>query len=273
MIYMLLAFFTNSAHAQQVFYPLAIGTEWQWSSFSGSSSYGVVITRDTLAPNGHRYSIIPGYWSIPERWERQEGNQVYRYAGNGQEWLLFDFSKSPGDTINSSPFVVLGNAWIDTVFGATRHMWSFSVGGIPGGIDAAGGAGYVIADSIGLIEYGDWNSALRVVGAIIGSHQYGTTTKVMRSAIASPGTIQLHQNYPNPFNGQATISFALPRDANVTLRIFDNTGKVVDQLVDSRLTAGEHRYAWDATSFASGIYYCELLALNERNMIRLVQIK
>jgi Secretion system C-terminal sorting domain len=272
-IYILSSIFAASINAQTVFYPLAVGTKWHWSPFSGTSSYDVVITQDTLASNGHRYSIIPAYWSIPERWERQEGNQVYRYAGNGQEWLLFDFSKSPVDTINSSPFVILDGAGTDTLFGAKRRMWSFNVGGVPGGIDAAGGASYVIADSIGLIEYSDWNSALRVVGAIIGSNIYGITTKVASNNKVSVEAIQLHQNYPNPFNGQATISFALPRDANVILRIFDNTGKVVEQLVDGKLTAGEHQYVWNATSFASGIYYCELIALNQRNIIRLVQIK
>jgi len=272
LLYTVLAILASRAIAQQVFYPLAIGTKWQWSLYSSTGSYSLEIARDTLVPNGHRYSIIPTYWSMPERWERQEGNRVYRYSPvTQQEWLLFDFSKSPHDTINYSPLVILAAAWNDTLFGATRRIWGFSVGSVPGIPDA--GASYVITDSIGLTDYSDWNSALRVVGAKIGSRTYGTITSVFNSASAAPSQIQLYQSYPNPFNGRATIHFRLAREANVSLRVIDITGKMVDQLVDNRLAAGDHRFVWDAASFSSGVYYCELTASNDRRMIRLVHIK
>lgn len=274
-LYAVLTILAGPVIAQQVFYPLDIGTRWQWGSFGSTGSFRLEITRDTLVSNGHRYSIIPEYWSIPERWERQEGNRVYRYSpATQQEWLLFDFSKSPGDTINSSPYVKLAAYWTDTLFGTTRRrIWGFTVGGIPGGIDAQAGAGYKIVDSIGLIEFTDWNSSLRVYGARIGSRNYGAITKSVSLTNTAPTDIQLEQNYPNPFNGQATINFSLPRDENVDLRILDVTGKLVERLANGRLVAGTHRYLWDASSFSSGVYYCELLAANDRRLIRLVHIK
>ncbi len=272
LLYAVLAILAGRAIAQQVFYPLDIGTRWQWSFYSGTGSYSLEIARDTLVSNGHRYSIVPTYWSMPERWERQDGNRVYRYNPvTQQEWLLFDFSKFPHDTINLSPLVILAGSWNDTLFGATRRIWAFNVGSVQGIPDA--GAGYNITDSIGLTDYSDWNSALRVVGAKIGSRIYGTVTNVFNSAITSPSQIQLYQSYPNPFNGQATIHFRLAREANVSLRVIDITGKMVDQLVDNRLAAGEHRFVWDAASFASGVYYCELIASSDRRMIRLVHVK
>ena len=142
-----LALLTTESIAQGVSYPLDIGSRWGWALYLNTSSYPVEIERDTLLPNGHRYAIVPSYWSMPERWERTEGMRVYRYErGTGREWLLFDFSKSPGDTINRSPFVVMLAARMDTLFGATRRTWEFSVGGTPGGIDAGAGAGYIITD-------------------------------------------------------------------------------------------------------------------------------
>jgi len=272
LLFMALAFPAEQTLSQTVFYPLATGTKWEWSLNSGSTSYGIDIARDTLMPNGHRYAIIPAYWSMPERWERQEANRVYRYSqASQQEWLLFDFSKSSGDTINLSPLVVLSAAKNDTLFGANRRSWYFAVGFVPGIPDA--GANYVITDSIGLTDYSNWNSALRVVGARVGSRIYGTITRVSNSLTASPSQIQLYQSYPNPFNGQANIDFYLAREDDITLQIIDVAGRLVSRLANNRLVPGQHHYIWDAGSFSSGVYYCELIASNEHRMIRLAHIK
>jgi len=245
--------------AQNVSYPLDIGTKWQWSQYWSSSSYGVEITRDTVASNGHQYAIIPGYFSIPERWERQEGSRVYRYNSySGQEWLLFDFSKSPGDTINHSPLVVMYAARMDTLFGVSRRTWEFGVGMVPGVPDA--GAGYRITDTIGLTDYGDYNSALRVIGAIVGSRTYGTVTDVFNSGGVSPVQILLDQNYPNPFNPSTTIKYELPKSSVVRVSVFDMLGRVVSVLVNERKDAGVHEVKFDDSNLASGVYVYRLAA-------------
>jgi hypothetical protein len=256
-----LALLTAESIAQSVSYPLDIGSRWGWARYLNTLSYPVEIERDTLLPNGHRYAIVPSYWSMPERWERTEGMRVYRYErGAGQEWLLFDFSKSPGDTINRSPFVVMLAARMDTLFGATRQTWEFSVGGTPGGIDAGAGAGYIITDSIGLTDYSDWNSWLRVIGAIIGSRRYGTITNIASSPGETPTRIQLDQNYPNPFNPTTTIGYALPNRAHVTLSVFNTLGQQVAPLVNEVQEAGYHEAKFDGTGRASGMYFYRLRA-------------
>ncbi len=247
------------ASAQNVSYPLDTGTKWQWSQYWSSSSYGVAITRDTLASNGHQYAIIPGYVSIPERWERQEGNRVYRYIpSSGQEWLLFDFAKSPGDTINHSPLVVMYAAGMDTLFGVSRRTWEFGVGMVPGVPDA--GAGYTITDTIGLTDYGDYNSALRVIGAIVGSRTYGTVTEVFNSGGVSPVQVLLDQNYPNPFNPSTTIKYELPKSSVVRLSVYDILGREVSVLVNERNNAGSYEVKFDGSNLASGVYFCRLQA-------------
>lgn len=97
--------------------------------------------------------------------------------------------------------------------------------------------------------------------------------RVFNSLIASPGQIQLYESYPNPFNGQSTIDFYLAREVDVTLQIIDVAGRLVSQLTIDRLPPGQHHYIWDASSFSSGVHYCELVALNKRRMIRLAHIK
>ena len=76
--------------------------------------------------------------------------------------------------------------------------------------------------------------------------------------IGIPGTFDLAQNYPNPFNPSTKIDYAIPFDGKVSLTIYDNSGKEVAKLVNNTLTAGYYTATFDASSFASGVYYYRL---------------
>jgi hypothetical protein len=73
-----------------------------------------------------------------------------------------------------------------------------------------------------------------------------------------PSYFTLEQNYPNPFNPSTEISFALPSNGFVTLKLYDLLGKEVATLVAGVTSAGHHSVRWDASSFASGIYFYRL---------------
>ncbi len=69
--------------------------------------------------------------------------------------------------------------------------------------------------------------------------------------------------YPNPFNPMTTIQFEISEPSAVSLRIFDNRGRVVRHLVSDRLSAGLHRIVWDGRTnngkrAASGLYFYAL---------------
>lgn len=61
-------------------------------------------------------------------------------------------------------------------------------------------------------------------------------------------------NYPNPFNPTTTISYQLPENGFVTIKVFDLLGKEIATLVDGNRTAGYHKVNFDATRLTSGIY-------------------
>src|SRR5690606_6132374 len=68
----------------------------------------------------------------------------------------------------------------------------------------------------------------------------------------------LHQNRPNPFEGQTAISFDLPESAEVTLTVFDVTGKVLFR-AQRELNAGTHTEWTDSGMLnGAGIYYYQL---------------
>jgi hypothetical protein len=73
-----------------------------------------------------------------------------------------------------------------------------------------------------------------------------------------PGKYSLSQNYPNPFNPRTVISYQLPVTSQVKLSIYNVLGQKVATLVNNKQVAGSHKVEWDATHFASGIYWYRL---------------
>jgi len=75
-----------------------------------------------------------------------------------------------------------------------------------------------------------------------------------------PDELTFWPNYPNPFRGTTTIEYTLPKDAHVTLEVYDILGRRVVTLVDQRKSSGLHTMQWDGTGgagrpLASGIYF------------------
>ena len=107
----------------------------------------------------------------------------------------------------------------------------------------------------------------------------GVSVSIDEERIIVPTDYRLHDNYPNPFNPTTTISFTLPLDKAVSVRVFDMTGRLVRTLVNNEYrTEGYHEVVWDATSdagnyVASGSYLYTLEYGNFRQSKTMVLIK
>lgn len=88
-----------------------------------------------------------------------------------------------------------------------------------------------------------------------------------------PAEFSLQQNYPNPFNPSTIIRFLIKDSRSVSLKIFDVIGKEVTTLVNEQLKAGEYEINWDASAYASGIYYYKLVTDNFSDTKKMVLIK
>ena len=78
-----------------------------------------------------------------------------------------------------------------------------------------------------------------------------------------PISYALHQNYPNPFNPITSLRYDLPKQAQVTLTVYDILGREVTHLVNTTQEAGYRSVQWNATdSFGSpvsaGVYLCQI---------------
>ncbi len=68
----------------------------------------------------------------------------------------------------------------------------------------------------------------------------------------------LYQNYPNPFKASTKISFTLPAESFVELKVFNALGTEVAVLVSKQLPAGEYSTQWDPSGLPGGVYYYRL---------------
>lgn len=76
-----------------------------------------------------------------------------------------------------------------------------------------------------------------------------------------PGSFRLLQNYPNPFNPTTMIRFELPNNVNVSLKVYDITGKEVATLINNQiLSAGTKEFDFNGANLGSGIYFYTLKA-------------
>jgi hypothetical protein len=57
---------------------------------------------------------------------------------------------------------------------------------------------------------------------------------------------------PNPFSTHTTISLTLPRSGNVSLAVYDLTGRKVASLAHGPLRRGTHRFTWDGAAYDAG---------------------
>jgi len=69
-----------------------------------------------------------------------------------------------------------------------------------------------------------------------------------------PGEFALFQNHPNPFNPSTKISFTLPVEANVKIRLFNMLGQEVGEIVNSDFQPGTHKVDFNAEGLSSGAY-------------------
>jgi len=90
-----------------------------------------------------------------------------------------------------------------------------------------------------------------------GSFEY---SKEIEAAIDKPTVFSLAQNYPNPFNPATKISYQIPADNLVTLKIFDVLGKEAATLINADQTAGSYEVTFNAANLPSGVYFYKIEA-------------
>ena len=104
----------------------------------------------------------------------------------------------------------------------------------------------------------------------------GTTTGgtgVAQMGNDVPNTFALAQNYPNPFNPTTQISYSIPKESFVSLKVFNLMGQEVATLVSGNQPAGKYSIPFDASRLSSGIYMYRLQAGSSVEVKRMMFVK
>ncbi len=154
-----------------------------------------------------------------------------------------------------------------------------------------GTTGEFCIDSIGSAQSGgveDWDwmfSAPYMPASFNGSYCW-TITNLVHTDVKQigsendvlPQSFRLEQNYPNPFNPNTTFNFALPKQSQVRIDIFNVLGQKIKTLADTEYPAGRYSVDWNGindngSAAASGIYFYRMSADNFQDTKKLMLLK
>lgn len=96
---------------------------------------------------------------------------------------------------------------------------------------------------------------------------------VKRISETVPVDFQLYQNYPNPFNPRTVIRFQVAGNSDVSLIVYDLTGRVVKMMLNERMNPGVYETDFDGSALSSGIYLCCLRTKDFSGTIKMSLIK
>lgn len=88
-----------------------------------------------------------------------------------------------------------------------------------------------------------------------------------------PAEFDLAQNYPNPFNPETRITYSVPKEAEVSLKVYDILGREVASVVDQYQYAGTYTVSFNASELSSGVYIYRLTAGDFTAQKKLVVMK
>ncbi len=75
-----------------------------------------------------------------------------------------------------------------------------------------------------------------------------------------PTEYRLEQNFPNPFNPITTISYSIPKEGLVTIKIYNAIGEELVTLVNEIKQVGNYEIQFNAAALPSGIYFYRIQA-------------
>ncbi len=89
----------------------------------------------------------------------------------------------------------------------------------------------------------------------------------------TPTEFALYPAHPNPFNPVTTIQFSVPELTDVNMVIYDIQGRLVETLLNEKLSPGTHIVKWDGSGVSSGVYFVLLEGSGQREIQKVVLMK
>jgi hypothetical protein len=104
-----------------------------------------------------------------------------------------------------------------------------------------------------------------------GNFEYFTLSNEVE--IGAANKFSLSQNYPNPFNPTTKINFAIAVAGQVTLKVYDMTGREIKTLVNEVKAPGFYTIDFNGANLSSGVYIYKITANNFTDTKKMSLIK
>lgn len=263
------------------------GTNVAWSQFNPAST-SVPEFNGSMAVNRKTNAMVVTYTAT----ESSGNNILYSYtpAGIMNQWVVGNTlsgnsnaetrSHIHGSSQQSGAFRVVfvseGTSFDTVVYMSTSNVASgFSGRTIVSRVNTSTG---VLAPAVTGYSPGGSGGAGGVIYAGNGPSNVwfngsGITTETKNITTTVPDKFELSQNYPNPFNPSTKISFAIPQNSKVSIKIYNTLGKEVSEIVNSDFNAGTYEVTFDASKLTSGVYFYKITAGNFTDTKKMLYIK
>ncbi len=258
--------YCGSLAFSQDFYPHEVKNSWRYKLFvtaSDTSEVQISIESDTLMPNGQVYARLSHPDILESRFVREDSSFIYYYSqADSSDHRIFNLRSQPRttDSIRWMGSLVSSQLWaVDTlsVFGRQITTRTYSLGGVAFfWVTLAEGFGIVYGENQG--DGAPTGSVLWTLqGCSLRDTVFGRPVSVSPSSKIH-GNFTLLQNYPNPFNPTTTIIADIPRAVTVELFVVNVLGQTVRVLLSGTTLSGSHRFKFDGSGLASGLYVAVL---------------
>ena len=77
----------------------------------------------------------------------------------------------------------------------------------------------------------------------------------MDTKVVVPGDFAISAAYPNPFNPTTQMTLALDTQADISVKVFNMAGQLVDVIAEGQMDKGSYSLTWDGTNVSSGVYF------------------
>ncbi len=202
----------------------------------------------------------PGYWkNHPEAWP---GDVIIGGVPYTVENAIYWMNQSEKNDKTFTMFRALVAAYLNVAVGnesgciddtiAEAQAWMATYGPVGSEVKAGGkNSPWRVGEPL-YVMLDDYNNGLLCADSRDALEGIG---KLAQETDGAPEISPTLQNYPNPFNPVTTIAFNLPQAEKATLTIYNVIGEKVATLADGYFSAGSHSVTWNATGYASGIYF------------------
>ena len=151
----------------------------------------------------------------------------------------------------------------DYIIDVTAHGSDQSVASFAAPLSGFGGGTGIVFASGFLASQSDSSFSLILAtpsGYSVSLPATPTALSTIADNVVSPSVFRLKQNYPNPFNPSTSIDFEVFESSNVSLNVYDLSGRLVKNLLSGNLNSGVYTIEWNGKnnngiSAAAGVYF------------------